>query len=49
MQKYPGGQLPEAPTPAGSAQPDQDNPDLAVPDAGCNPDFGDCPPEPGKK
>jgi C4-dicarboxylate transporter DctM subunit len=46
MAKYPGGQLPEPATPAGSAQP-EDNPDL-VPDAGCNPDFGDCP-EPKKK
>lgn len=44
MQKYPNGQLPEAPTPAGSAAPDEDNPDLApeAPDAGCNPDFEDC-------
>lgn len=45
MQKYPNGQLPEAPVPAGSAGADQDgnedNPDL-VPDAGCNPDFEDC-------
>lgn len=49
MQKYPGGQLPEPPAPAGSAAaPEEDNPD-EVPDAGCNPDFGDCPPEPGKK
>ena len=42
MQKYPGGQLPEAPVPSGSAAPDEDNPDLATPDAGCNPDFEDC-------
>jgi hypothetical protein len=41
MQKYPNGQLPEAPVPSGSAAPDEDNPDLA-PDAGCNPDFEDC-------
>jgi C4-dicarboxylate transporter, DctM subunit len=47
MTKYPGGQLPEPAAPAGSAMP-QDNPDL-VPDAGCNPDFGDCPPTPPKK
>jgi len=43
-QKYPGGQLPSA---AGTAAPGsdentEDNPDMAV-DAGCNPDFGDCP------
>jgi hypothetical protein len=46
MAKYPGGQLPAAPTPAGGAKgeapsPDQDNPD-ELPDAGCNPDFEDC-------
>jgi len=39
MQKYPGGQLPEAPA-AASALP-QDNPE-ELPDAGCNPDFEDC-------
>jgi C4-dicarboxylate transporter, DctM subunit len=40
--KYPGGQMPAA---AGEG----DNPDLAPDlDAGCNPDFGDCPP-PKKK
>jgi hypothetical protein len=34
--KYPGGQLAETPG---------ENPDVAGdPDAGCNPDFGDCPP-----
>jgi len=37
--KYPGGEMPSA---AGAG----DNPDLAPdPDAGCNPDFGDCPPK----
>jgi len=44
MQKFPGGQLPEAPAPSGSAAPDEDNPDNpdVAPDAGCNPDFEDC-------
>jgi hypothetical protein len=43
MQKYPGGQAPEPPTPAGSAQP-EDNPDMAPAPAAteCNPDFDDC-------
>jgi C4-dicarboxylate transporter DctM subunit len=40
MQKYPNGQMPEAPTPAGSAAPEDD---LAAPaDTACNPDFDDC-------
>lgn len=41
MKAYPGGQVPEAPAPSGSAATDEDNPDVA-PDAGCNPDFEDC-------
>jgi hypothetical protein len=41
MKKYPGGQAPEVPIPAGSAP--EDNPDLAAPaDTACNPDFEDC-------
>lgn len=41
MQKFPGGQAPEPPTPA-AGQP-EDNPDLAAPaDTACNPDFEDC-------
>jgi C4-dicarboxylate transporter DctM subunit len=42
MKKYPNGQLPEAPAPSGEPDVDPDNPDLAAPDAGCNPDFEDC-------
>jgi hypothetical protein len=44
MKKFPGGQLPEAPAPSGSAATDQDNQDNqdVAPDAGCNPDFEDC-------
>ncbi|HEX3343800.1 MAG TPA: hypothetical protein VHS09_04470, partial [Polyangiaceae bacterium] len=41
MTKYPGGQLPAAPMPSGSAGLPEDNPD-ELPDAGCNPDFDDC-------
>jgi tripartite ATP-independent transporter DctM subunit len=42
MQKYPNGQMPEAPSPAGSGAP-EDNPDMAAPaDTACNPDFEDC-------
>jgi C4-dicarboxylate transporter, DctM subunit len=46
MAKYPGGQLPAAPSPGGGAKgelpsPDKDNAD-ELPDAGCNPDFEDC-------
>jgi tripartite ATP-independent transporter DctM subunit len=41
MKKYPGGQAPEVPIPAGSAP--EDNPDMAAPaDTACNPDFEDC-------
>jgi hypothetical protein len=46
MTKYPGGNLPSAPEPNGGGA--NENPDEAdggeTPDAGCNPDFGDCPP-----
>jgi C4-dicarboxylate transporter DctM subunit len=43
MAKYPNGELPSTnPAPGGSAAPATDDTD--VPDAGCNPDFGDCPP-----
>lgn len=48
MKAFPNGQLPEAPAPSGSAgaaggdDDDSDNPDIAAPDAGCNPDFEDC-------
>jgi tripartite ATP-independent transporter DctM subunit len=42
MQKYPNGQMPEVPSPAGSGAP-EDNPDMAAPaDTACNPDFEDC-------
>jgi C4-dicarboxylate transporter DctM subunit len=37
-QNFPGGQMPQAPTPAGGAADE----DAAVPDIGCNPDFQDC-------
>jgi C4-dicarboxylate transporter, DctM subunit len=50
MTKFPGGQPAAAPTPGGVAAGDggiMDNPDILI-DAGCNPDFGDCPPT-GKK
>ncbi len=41
MKKYPGGQAPDVPIPAGGAP--EDNPDLAAPaDTACNPDFEDC-------
>jgi hypothetical protein len=36
--KYPGGQMPAPPVPAGGAT-DENAP---VPDIGCNPDFEDC-------
>jgi TRAP-type C4-dicarboxylate transport system permease large subunit len=36
--KYPGGQMPAPPVPAGGA-PDENTP---APDMGCNPDFEDC-------
>jgi hypothetical protein len=36
--KYPGGQMPAAPVPAGGS-PDEAAP---LPDTGCNPDFEDC-------
>jgi C4-dicarboxylate transporter DctM subunit len=38
-QNFPGGNMPEAPTPAGGGAVDED---AAVPDIGCNPDFQDC-------
>ncbi|MGH7298322.1 MAG: TRAP transporter large permease, partial [Polyangiaceae bacterium] len=46
MAKYPGGQLPSAPG-ADGGEGDLDDDAGDVPDAGCNPDFGDCP-EAGK-
>ncbi|HEY8091010.1 MAG TPA: TRAP transporter large permease subunit, partial [Polyangiaceae bacterium] len=43
MAKYPNGELPSTnPAPGRSAAPATDDTD--APDAGCNPDFGDCPP-----
>src|SRR5262249_20592304 len=44
MKKFPGGQMPtqEAPAAGGAAAGGTEEQDLAVPDAGCNPDFEDC-------
>ena len=45
MKRYPNGQLPETPAPAGagSAAAPEGDPDLAAPaDTACNPDFDDC-------
>jgi tripartite ATP-independent transporter DctM subunit len=42
--KFPGGQMA---TPAGGAATDDTDPAADI-DAGCNPDFGDCPPKPAK-
>jgi tripartite ATP-independent transporter DctM subunit len=41
---YPGGQLPAAAGAAGAADTTTDDPDALGVDAGCNPDFGECPP-----